>query len=87
MSWSVSGELLHESLDFGAMKEAALVQNPECADQFDAVSYAVKDLINSAAIGAWGKRFNVAMSGHSNPNHEPRDGWANDAVTISISQK
>lgn len=30
--------------------------------------------------------FNIALSGHVNPNHEPRDGWANDTVTVNVSQ-
>ena len=87
MSWSVNGVLLPgASLDSGGWKERALAQNPECGDQFDAVAAAVKSVLDSGTVGNE-KQFAISMSGHSNPNHEPRDGWANDAVTIQISQQ
>ena len=33
-----------------------------------------------------GKTFTVELSGHSNPDHEPREGWENDTITIRITQ-
>ena len=88
MSWSVSvGLVPNENFGIGALKEEALRQNPECGDQFDAAAAAAQSIIDSGVIGGEGKQFYVAMSGHANPGHEPRAGWANDAVTIQISQK
>lgn len=31
--------------------------------------------------------FTINLAGHSNPGHLPADGWANDFVSISVSQK
>jgi hypothetical protein len=33
------------------------------------------------------KDFRVTLSGHTNPNHEPVKGWANDTLTVTVSQK
>ena len=85
MSWLVTGTL--PSDDVLTLKDQALSQNPECSDQFDAAAAAVQSIIDSGVVGGEGKQFHVSMSGHANPDHEPRDGWANDAVTIQISQK
>ena len=83
MSWSVSGTLPEGTLE--SLRVSALAQNPECGDQFDAVAAAVQSIIDSGAVGK-NKRFVVNMSGHANPGHEPREGWANDCVTFSLSQ-
>jgi hypothetical protein len=87
MSWSVSATLPDPSSDVNTMKESALSQNPECSDQFDAALAAMSTIIASGTVGDQSKQFYVSMSGHSNPNHEPREGWANDMITISIRQK
>ncbi len=84
MTWSVSGKFPDD--DAASLKSSALQQNPECGDQFDAVVGAVEAIIALGSVGTAGKRFHVSMSGHANPDHEPRAGWANDAVTIQISQ-
>lgn len=86
MSWSVSALLPNDNFDVDALKKEALRQNPACARQFDAVAAAVKSIIDSGVVGGEGKQFHVSMNGHANPNHEPLAGWANDAVTIQISQ-
>lgn len=62
---------------------------PENADpyQFGHASEAAAEIIDSGVLGDPDKyRFNVSLVGHANPNHEPRDGWANDSISISISQ-
>lgn len=33
-----------------------------------------------------GCTFHVDLSGHANPGHNPRDGWANDTLAIRITQ-
>lgn len=87
MSWSVNGLLPNENFDFATLKEEALRQNPDCGDQFDVAVVVAKMLIESGVVGDDGKQFYVTMNGHANPNHEPRKGWANDAVAIRIDQK
>jgi hypothetical protein len=91
MSWSVSAE--HVPYDQSSndallqLKDAALSQNAECSDQFDAAVAATVAIIASGSLGPPSHTFRVRMSGHSNPGHGPRDGWANDAITISIDQE
>lgn len=36
------------------------------------------------AVG--GDKVTVTIAGHANPNHEPREGWANDEVTVTVRQ-
>jgi len=36
-----------------------------------------------AAVG--GERVNLTLSGHANPGHRPAARWANDMVSLSIS--
>jgi hypothetical protein len=88
MSWSVSTKLRHgwADEDVSVLRLRALEQNPECSDQFDAAVQAILMLLESGAVGDARKEFFVAMGGHANPGHEPRSGWANDLITISISQ-
>jgi hypothetical protein len=38
------------------------------------------------AIGRAGDVIAVSVSGHSNPDHAPRDGWAGETLMISVSQ-
>lgn len=80
MSWSVRKML------GPTWRDEALAQNPECGDQFDAAKAAVAGIIASGAVGDPKGKFEVAMSGHANPDHAPRQGWANDQVVISITQ-
>ena len=88
MSWSVSGSFIGSEIKAGLAKlrEAALQQNPEGGDQFDAVAAAVEAIIASGSLGGAEKTFAVNMHGHGNPNHEPREGWANDCAGLSIAQ-
>ena len=81
MSWHVSGtyEKIHE------LRDEAIRQNPECAEQFDAASMAARHLVDSGVIGV-NKAYRVTLSGHANPDHEPRPGWANDVVTVIVAQ-
>ena len=62
------------------------VQNPECGDQFEAARDAAYAIMASGAVGGPAKKFVVTMSGHANPGHEPRPGWASDAIMIMVQQ-
>lgn len=55
-------------------------------EQFKEALDAAMSLIVSGAFGDDTKTFYIRLSGHSNPNHEPRSGWANDSVVVSVSQ-
>jgi hypothetical protein len=90
MSWSahtgpVTAGDLDEALE--SLEPSPQPLPPESVEQVDAAKYAAKQLVESGAVGSGGKRvFNVFLAGHANPGHEPRDGWSNDTVTVSISQ-
>ncbi len=88
MSWSVNATIQGGSPadELVALREAALSQNPECSDQFEAAKDATYMLVSSGAVGGPDKKYHVILAGHANPDHEPRPGWANDMITISISQ-
>ena len=53
-------------------------------EQFEAALAAARTIVESGAVGESAVR--VSLSGHANPGHAKRDGWANDTVTVSISQ-
>lgn len=55
---------------FGAMDE-----------QFDAALGAAKALLPTVGEGL----VNVILSGHANPGHRPRQGWANDTVHVTVT--
>lgn len=84
MSWSLSFNSL-AALD---RDEPSWGTVPEDArDQYEAARVAALDLIASGAVGGVGEDYNVSISGHANPEHEPRDGYANDCIAINVSQK
>jgi hypothetical protein len=56
---------------------------PAMDEQFDAAMEATRALVKHAVVGAG--NVNVTLSGHANPGHRPRKGWANDQVTVSVS--
>lgn len=55
----------------------------EMMAQAEQSTYAAVAIIESGCLGDG--PFLVSLSGHANPGHEPRDGWVNDVVSISIS--
>jgi hypothetical protein len=59
----------------------------EHQEQFAVARAAASRLIDSGLVGDPAKfLFNVTLSGHGNPNHEPTPGWANDCIAINVSQ-
>ena len=92
MSWNFSVVASKESVD-AALNAAAESQvdnimrsdsGAEMLSQAEQATYAAVALIESGCLGDG--TFTVNLSGHANPGHQPRDGWANDAVSISIAQ-
>ena len=88
MSWYVSMTIEGSSPkdELATLRAEALTQNPDCDDQFDAAKDAAYAIMASGAVGGPDKKFVVALSGHNNPGHAPRLGWAHDAVTVSVTQ-
>lgn len=88
MSWSLHVEPRPAPAIFRAV-DAAEPSSPVSEDgeqQVRAAKAAAKDIIESQAVGGTDKHFNVSLSGHSNPGHEPAKGMANDFITVSIGQ-
>lgn len=88
MSWHVTKTIDGNSQEdeFALLRREALTQNPECGDQFDAAWTAACAIVGSGAAGAPGKKYIVALSGHANPGHEPRPGWATDTIGVTVTQ-
>ena len=59
----------------------------EVAAQEAAARAVVEAVVASGAIGGAGKDYVVALNGHANPGHEPREGWATDFINVAITQK
>jgi hypothetical protein len=52
-------------------------------EQFEAALNAARILLVRGTVG--GGHVNVSLSGHANPGHKPRQGWANDYVMATVS--
>jgi hypothetical protein len=92
MSWSVSltdidpaelGGLAHDAYaDFKARYSDADEVFPAMDEQFDATLAAASSGM-SHVVGKG--NINVSLSGHANPGYKPRQGWANDYVSVRVS--
>lgn len=54
------------------------------AEHMSAAGDAVDDLLTSGVLG--NGEFKVTLSGHANPGHEKRVGWADDYISIRVEQ-
>lgn len=54
----------------------------ETAEQMTAIGLCAIDAVQSGLIGKG--PFTVALSGHANPEHKPREGWSNDYAQMRI---
>ena len=87
MSWSLHYEN-RENFEKDAPQYPAVPElGPDCEEQKNVARHAAEEIIASGAVGGEGKDFTVNISGHANPGHEPAAGWANDCITVSITQK
>jgi hypothetical protein len=58
----------------------------ETLSQITAAGGAARKIVESHAVGSDDKSYNVVLTGHANPAHEPVVGIANDQVHVSVSQ-
>lgn len=88
MSWSVSGTIADASdAALAPLRKQALTQQPDAGTQFAAAVAALRAILASATIGhVEDHEFTVTLAGHVNPHHKPREGWANDGVSVSVYQ-
>lgn len=68
--------------DFKANYSDAAEVFPIMDEQFTAALEAVGVLLRGV-VGAG--NVNLTLSGHANPDYKPRQGWANDYVSVHIS--
>lgn len=54
----------------------------EQEQQFTAAMNAARALLD--VVGRPEDEVSVSLSGHANPDHGPRDGWANETITITV---
>jgi hypothetical protein len=93
MSWSVSLSGMRQK-DFDSQFKSQIENHPSLQnssegtiEQLMRAKEAAKALIDSGAVGESDKYdFTVYLSGHSNPDHMPVSGWANDQITVTVSQ-
>lgn len=89
MSWSASFTYRQpHNGEAGSSREFTLsnTQVPENKDQYEHALDVAMRILSSGVVGSTDKTFKVNLSGHGNPNHEPKTGWANDQMTISVTQ-
>lgn len=94
MSWGVSGIRLNSG-ELDKLDEKRLLEfaeedkHPvEVREQVAAALTALLVLLSDNALGDPKENdYVVNISGHANPGHKPAPGWANDCVTITVSQK
>lgn len=55
----------------------------EATELVNAASEAVR--LVAAALGEKWSSASISISGHANPGHGPKEGWANDCLTISVA--
>lgn len=94
MSWSVStGQQRPQNIE-RAIKDLELPEdvagwNQDHADQLEAAKKAAIAMLRSGCVGdpkAENRDYIASLSGHSNPGHAPRPGFANDSVTVTVTQ-
>jgi hypothetical protein len=85
VSWSISaGPAAKEAISYTEPAYAAEVET-EQRDQLEAAKVAAGVL--AQAVGRPDDDIRVTVSGHANPEHGPRDGWASEMITVSVSAR
>jgi hypothetical protein len=84
MSWSASFKLKHDVVEDEVLSNVVGVD--EHVEQYALALTAVRNIVDSLALGDSDDTYAVNMSGHGNPGHRPTKGWANDCLNISITQ-
>lgn len=54
----------------------------EAEGQIEAAAKAFADVVATGALG--GGPVTGSLSGHANPGHKPKPGWAGDAISVSV---
>lgn len=65
---------------------AATDLSEEAVSQITAARNIAGNIVTAGVVGGEARTFSVYLDGHANPDHEPAEGYANDAISIRISQ-
>jgi hypothetical protein len=70
----------------GRLRDEAAKQaqagEPEFEDHVTRIAKVVDELVR--AVGQRGEDVRVRVVGHTNPEHKPREGWAEEFISISV---
>lgn len=88
MSWTLSIPTKTPREQFDAAIDAATATGNEDVlterdEQVRVAKEAAKSVVAEGAVGF--DTINCSINGHANPEHKPREGWANDTITINLS--
>jgi len=83
MSWSThsGGPVAKDAIDPAKPHLSDTVADEQRA-QYDAALAAARAI--AATVGRPDDRVTVRLSGHANPGHGPRPGWAHEVVTVTV---
>ena len=85
MSWSRNYRSLQAfQEDLPHQELSSNPESPEVQEQIVVARETASLIIKSKALGV--RNVNVFLAGHANPRHEPMNGWANDTITVTVSQ-
>lgn len=87
MSWSAS-VIAVEQLELEAKLSSALqiAANSDAEAEAKEQAHVAIAVAVALAKTTGSKAVNVSLSGHANPSHEPREGYSNDFVSVSVTQ-
>jgi hypothetical protein len=85
MSWN-KVYATREQFDADSPSSGFGTEEAEAAEQVDAARTAAQAILDSGAIGDANRPVSIVLSGHANPGHVPRDGFANDTITVNVTQ-
>ncbi len=77
MSWTAQHPDVTEASVFDVEVPETIADKPESLEQWQEALFAAQDIILSGVLGDPAKhRWSLNLGGHSNPGHEPTEGWA-----------
>lgn len=85
MSWNTHTDSVAKDAITVPTPHLSDVVEAEQAEQFQAAVDAAKAL--ARVVGRDGDEVIVTMSGHANPGHGPREGWANEMISVTVSAR
>lgn len=85
MSWSMMLSVEDNSIE--VLGVPPTTEEEHTKEQVTVAKRVVRSLVKSGAFGDPLGAYDVTISGHANPGHTPTAGWANDSISINLSQR